>query len=157
MHSSQELSFDPAVRLGALEQRVVSSRLLAEENHDIIEMQLCELAVLDGLPLRPLDLCRLGSTCSALRDLLSHGGAAALWRQAAVRSWGEAGAQCSSWSSARVLLSSRVAFDAVTAFGGRVGPTDDLASLELGSVLPYRVAAAVASRPISSARRRVFE
>ena len=120
-------------------------------------MLLCEFAVLDGLPLRPLDLCRLGLTCSTPRDLLSHGGAAALWRQAAVRSWGEAGAQCSSWSSARVLLSSRVAFDAVTAFGGRVGPTDDLASLELGSVLPYRVAAAVASRPISSARRRVFE
>ena len=120
-----------------------------------LSLQLCELSVLDGLPLRPLDLGRLGSTCSALRDLLSHGGSCALWRQAALRTWGEAGAQCSSWSSARADTSSRLDFDSVTAFGSRVGPTDELASLELGSVLPYRVAAAVASLPISSARRRV--
>ena len=120
-------------------------------------MQLCELSVLDGLPLRPLDLGRLGSTCSALRDLLSHGGSCALWRQAALRTWGEAGEQCSSWSSARAYTASRLDFDSVTAFGSRVGPTDELAILELGSVLPYRVAAAVASLPISSARRRVVE
>lgn len=130
--------------------------LLAEEHHTI-EMQLCEISVLDGLPLRPLDLCRLGSTCSALRDLLGHGGSCALWRQAALRTWGEAGAQCSSWSSARAHTSSHLDFDSVTAFGSRVGPTDEHASLELGSVLPYRVAAAVASLPISSAIRRVVE
>ena len=120
-------------------------------------MQLCELSVLDGLPLRPLDLGRLRSTCSALRDLLSHGGSCALWRQAALRTWGEAGEQCSSWSSARAYTASRLDFDSVTAFGSRVGPTDELAILELGSVLPYRVAAAVASLPVSSARRRVVE
>ena len=122
-------------------------------------LQLCELSVLDGLPLRPLDLCRLGSTCSALRDLLSHAGSCALlWRQAALRTWGEAGAQCSSWSSARAHTALHLDFDSVTAFGSRVGgPSDEHASLELGSVLPYRVAAAVASLPISSARRRVVE
>ena len=139
-----------------LEPKLPTGRVV-ERTTNIIEMQLCELAVLDGLPLRPLDLCRLGSTCSTLRDLLSHGGSCALWRQAALRTWGEAGAQCSSWSNARAHTSSRLDFDSVTAFGSRVGPTDEHASLELGSVLPYRVAAAVASLPISSAIRRVVE
>jgi hypothetical protein len=108
-------------------------------------------AILDALPLRPIDLCRLGLVCRGLRDSLASKGAEGLWRDAAVRSWGPTGVR--SWATAAAHARTSMEFDETVAFGSTVhAGSQGWATLRLGSALPYRIAAATGSVPVSSDR-----
>ena len=107
----------------------------AAEPAPVASHALFELALLDGLPLRPMDLGRLGLSCAALRALLHHANAHGVWQQAAVRSWGPAvAAGCVGWAGC--AQHRHLDFDTVATFGAVIGPTDDAATLELGTMLP---------------------
>ena len=107
----------------------------AAEPAPVASHALFELALLDGLPLRPMDLGRLGLSCAALRALLLHANAHGVWRQAAVRSWGPAvAAGCVGWAGC--AQHRHLDFDTVATFSAVIGPTDDAATLELGTMLP---------------------
>ena len=107
----------------------------AAEPASVASHALFELALLDGLPLRPMDLGRLGLSCAALRALLHHANAHGVWQQAAVRSWGPAvAAGCVGWAGC--AQHRHLDFDTVATFGAVIGPTDDAATLELGTMLP---------------------
>lgn len=101
------------------------------------------------LALRPSDLSRLHASCQRLRAWLTESDASVLWREATMRSWGVA---LDSWTLTAAHAATQLSdFDALTAFGAALGPTDDVANLELHACrLPYRAAAVVGAVPISS-------
>lgn len=116
-------------------------------------VRLMDPAILDALPLRPIDLCRLGLVCRGLRDLLASTGAEGIWRDAAVRSWGVTGVH--SWATVAEHARTSMEFDETVAFGSTVHiGSPGWATLQLGSALPFRIAAATGSVPVSSERTR---
>jgi len=117
-----------------------------------MSLWLTDLAILDVLPLRPQDLGRLCLVCRGLRDLLSAAGAGGIWRGAAARI--QATSAVDSWASAKAHAAKSFEFDEATAFASVVhAGSHDLATLQLGRALPYRVAAVSGAVPISSVRR----
>eukprot|EP00967_Tisochrysis_lutea_P118736 scaffold193195_cov30-Tisochrysis_lutea.AAC.1 len=114
---------------------------------------LSDPAILDALPLRPVDLCRLGLVCRRLHEFLHENDANGIWQAAARRSWGVSSVD--SWKKAAEYSSTVMEFDETIAFSSEVEPgCHATATLQLGLALPFRVAAVTGVIPITSERLR---
>jgi hypothetical protein len=110
-----------------------------------------DTSILDVLPLRPIDLCRLGRVHRGLRNWFNTPEAEGIWRAAAARSWGATGVHSRATAADHGRTS--MEFDEAVAVGSTVHVgSQSCAALQLGSALPYRIAAATGSVPVSSER-----